>query len=103
MVVSRRGEPPWISQKAATAPPRDAVHGEGDYQAAREYRRDVERFVGSADIERAAREAAPRDEAEAAELEAAEDRKRRGNPRSEKKCERARKFDQVVHGIGVEP
>jgi hypothetical protein len=66
------------------APPREAVQGEGDYRAAREYRRDVERFVASADIERAAREAAPRDEAEAAELEAAEQQGRRGNPRSER-------------------
>jgi hypothetical protein len=66
------------------APPREAVQGEGDYRAAREYRRDVERFVASADIERAVREAAPRDEAEAAELEAAMQQGRRGNPRSER-------------------
>jgi len=69
---------------APDAPRRDAVQGEGDYQAAREYRRDVEHFVGSADIERAARAAAPRDETEAADLEAAEELGRRGNPRSEK-------------------
>jgi hypothetical protein len=50
----------------------DAVQGEGNYEAARHYRRSVERFVRNADIEQAARQAAPRDEHEAAELEAAE-------------------------------
>ena len=59
----------------------DAVQGEGDYQAAREYRRGVEEYVRTADIERAARAAAPRNEREAAELEAAEQEGRRGTPR----------------------
>lgn len=59
----------------------DAVQGEGDYQAAREYRRGVEEYVRTADIERAARAAAPRNEGEAAELEAAEQEGRRGTPR----------------------
>ena len=59
----------------------DSVQGEGDYQAAREYRRGVEEYVQSADIERAARAAAPRNEREAAELEAAEQEARRGAPR----------------------
>jgi hypothetical protein len=58
-----------------------SVQGEGDYQAAREYRRGVEEYVRTADIERAARAAAPRDEREAAELEAAEQEGRRGTPR----------------------
>lgn len=59
----------------------DSVQGEGDYQAAREYRRGVEEYVRTADIERAARAAAPRNEREAAELEAAEQEARRGSPR----------------------
>jgi hypothetical protein len=48
------------------------VQGEGDYKAARRYRDELERFVRSADIERAAREAEPRDEGEAEDLAAAE-------------------------------
>lgn len=59
----------------------DSVQGEGNYQAAREYRRGVEEYVRTADIERAARAAAPRSEREAAELEAAEQEGRRGSPR----------------------
>ena len=38
------------------------VQGEGDYEAARRYRSDVENIVRTADIERASRDAAPRDE-----------------------------------------
>jgi hypothetical protein len=60
-------------------PQGDTVQGEGDYRSAREYRRDVENFVRTADIDRAAREAAPRNEREASDLEAAEDRGRRGS------------------------
>jgi hypothetical protein len=48
------------------------VQGEGDYQAARRYRAEAERYVRSADIERAARAAEPRTEAEAQELKDAE-------------------------------
>ncbi|MBV9697151.1 MAG: hypothetical protein JO005_09520 [Gammaproteobacteria bacterium] len=56
---------------------RDEVQGEGDYESARRYDRDVKKYLENADVERAARDAEPRTEAEAEELEAAEDEGRR--------------------------
>ncbi len=50
----------------------NGVQGEGDYEAARRYQADVGSFVRSANIERAARAAAPRTEDEARELAEAE-------------------------------
>jgi hypothetical protein len=47
--------------------------GEGDYEAARRYRAGAERYARTADVEQAARAAEPRNEAEAEELEAAEE------------------------------
>jgi len=49
-----------------------SIQGEGDYRAAREYREDVKEYLEHADVEKAAREAAPRDPQEARELEEAE-------------------------------
>jgi hypothetical protein len=57
---------------AAPAKRNTRVQGEGDYDAARRYRRGVESFVATADIDRAAHEAAPRTRKEAAEMDAAE-------------------------------
>jgi hypothetical protein len=57
---------------AATGASGNGVQGEGDYRAARRFRRAEERFVQRADIERAARNAAPRSAAEAAEMAEAE-------------------------------
>lgn len=51
----------------------DGLQGEGNYAAARRYRKGVSEFVESADIEGAARAAEPRDESQAEELEAAEE------------------------------
>jgi len=48
------------------------VQGEGSYRAARRYRQSVESFVGSHDIEKAARAAAPRNRGEAREMSRAE-------------------------------
>ena len=51
------------------------VQGEGDYRAARRYRRDVREFVAENDeddIEELARDAAPRSEAEMREMLEAE-------------------------------
>lgn len=48
------------------------VQGEGDYRAARRYGRSAEKFVHTADVERAAREAAPRNRTEAEEMMKAE-------------------------------
>ena len=46
----------------------DGVQGEGDYRAARRYRSAAERFAHAADVSRAARNAAPEDEAEDREM-----------------------------------
>ena len=54
------------------------LQGEGDYEAARRYDGAVRRFVSRADVEGAARAAAPRDEREAKELAEAEAIGRRG-------------------------
>ena len=56
----------------ASASNGNGVQGEGDYQAARRYEADVGNFVRSANIERAARAAAPQNEDEARELAEAE-------------------------------
>ena len=56
----------------ADTPGLDPIQGEGDYRAAREYREDVQQFLQHADVEKAARDAAPRDRSEARELERAE-------------------------------
>ena len=50
-----------------------ALQGEGNYDAARRHRESVENFIVSGQVEAAAREAAPHDEAEARDLEAAEE------------------------------
>jgi hypothetical protein len=55
------------------------IQGEGDYESARRYRKDVERFVAENDTEELAREAAPDSEQEADEMLAAE---RKGRSRS---------------------
>jgi len=55
------------------------IQGEGDYESARRYRRDVERFVEENDIEELAREAEPDSDEEAEELLDAE---RKGRARS---------------------
>ena len=58
----------------------DGVQGEGDHRAARRYRSAGERFAHTADVSRAARNAAPRDEAEDREMADAE---ARGQARSQ--------------------
>ena len=55
------------------------IQGEGDYESARRYRKDVERFVEENDTEELAREAAPHSEQEADEILDAE---REGRSRS---------------------
>ncbi len=51
---------------------RPDVQGEGDYEAARRYRKDVEDFVDKADIDKAAHEAAPHSPDEQREMAEAE-------------------------------
>jgi hypothetical protein len=48
------------------------IQGEGDYEAARRYRKEVKDFVATADIDKAAHDAAPKSPAEQSELEEAE-------------------------------
>lgn len=58
-------------KESATASGED-VQGEGDYRAARRYGRSAETFAQTADVGRAAREAAPRNPGEAEEMREAE-------------------------------
>jgi len=58
--------------KSSDTKPGSKVQGEGDYEAARRHRQDVERFVQQNDTEELAREAQPDSNAEADELEKAE-------------------------------
>jgi hypothetical protein len=51
----------------------DSIQGEGDYRSAREYREGLREFLEHADVEKAAREAAPRTPRQARELERAEE------------------------------
>ena len=82
--VKKRGAGEGRSAGAAGGP---GVQGEGDYESARRYRKDVQKFVQTADVERAAHEAAPRDAQDAAEMEAAEEagRKRARESAAKKK------------------
>ena len=48
------------------------VMGEGDYEATRRYRKRTEEYLGSHDVEKEARRAAPRSRQEAKALAAAE-------------------------------
>ena len=48
------------------------VHGEGNYEASRQYNEATKRFVESGRVEQAARDAAPRDADEAGALKQAE-------------------------------
>jgi hypothetical protein len=49
------------------------VHGEGNYQASREYDERTKDYLQSADVDKDAHDAAPRDESEARELKKAEE------------------------------
>jgi hypothetical protein len=48
------------------------IQGEGDYEAARRYRKEVEDYMESADIDKAAHAAAPKSPDEQREMEEAE-------------------------------
>jgi hypothetical protein len=54
----------------------NGVQGKGDYRGDRRYRTAAEKFAHAADVERAARSAAPRNEAESEEMAEAEARGR---------------------------
>ncbi len=63
---------PKAPTPAGSAKGHPRVQGEGDYEAARNYRKDVEEFIDSGKVDEAMREAAPRDDAEARQMEKAE-------------------------------
>ena len=48
------------------------VHGEGNYQATRDYNERTKDYLQSADVEKDAKQAAPRNEREAREMQKAE-------------------------------
>lgn len=66
----RKPTPPAPQGSGPTAD--EGVQGEGNYEASRRYREDVGDFVRTADINKAARDAAPRSKREADEMAAAE-------------------------------
>lgn len=51
---------------------KDEIHGEGNYAATRDYNERTKKFLKTADVEKAARDAAPDSDAEALEMQAAE-------------------------------
>jgi len=59
--------------KPARGEKKTTVQGEGDYDAARRYRKSAEQFVRSNDTEDLARKASPESREEADDLERAED------------------------------
>jgi hypothetical protein len=64
-----------MSQPIKTQHPDESkVQGEGDYDASRRYRRDVENFLQKADVERLAKDAAPKSAREARDLALAQER-----------------------------
>ena len=88
------------SKAASGRKPSARVQGEGDYDATRRYLKDVEKFVHTADIERAARAAAPRNPREAAEMAAAEAAGRRGGrPPGAAKAPKPLRFMRDVESI----
>jgi len=51
---------------------KDNVHGEGNYDATRQYNEATKKFIEAGKVDKAARDAAPRNDQEAAEMKQAE-------------------------------
>jgi len=51
---------------------KDNVHGEGNYEASRQYNEATKKFIESGKVEQAARDAAPKNAGEASEMKQAE-------------------------------
>ncbi len=64
---------PLPPSSSTTVPDDPALQGEGNYTAARRHRASVKKFIDAGQVEPAAREAAPDGEAQARELQQAED------------------------------
>ena len=61
-----------IRERESAMGTKDNVHGEGNYEATRQYNEATKKFIESGKVEQAARDAAPRDRGEAAEMKQAE-------------------------------
>jgi hypothetical protein len=72
---SAKGAKPAV-EDTAHGEGQQPIQGEGDYQAARRFRKESEEFVAKADVEGLARKAAPSSAKEARDLELAEERGR---------------------------
>jgi hypothetical protein len=70
--IQKQPVEPDLPQDGDDAIDKDALQGEGNYDAARRHRKSVEDFVESGEVERSARDAAPRSAEEAKELRDAE-------------------------------
>lgn len=68
----KQGSPDPSEPSTATAARDDGLQGEGNYAASERYRDELEEFVKTADIDKAAHEAAPRNQNEAKEMADAE-------------------------------
>lgn len=71
----------------------DTVHGEGNYQATRDYNAGLRKHIETHDVEREARDAAPRSADEAREMSQAE---REGASRAGKRVEPDESPDDLV-------
>ncbi|MEP6942831.1 MAG: hypothetical protein ABI981_07840 [Betaproteobacteria bacterium] len=61
-----------MGTKSTDSTGKDNVHGEGNYAATRDYNERTRKFLKTADVDKAAHDAAPRSDAEAKEMQAAE-------------------------------
>ena len=68
----KKSEPRSSGQQQQAASGEGRQYGEGNYKATREYNAGVKRHMQGHDVEREARDAAPRNEAEQREMDQAE-------------------------------
>jgi hypothetical protein len=68
--MSQKKQEPQGKSPASESP---AIQGEGDYQAAHRYRKEVDEFLAHADVDKLARSAEPKSAKEARELALAAD------------------------------
>lgn len=81
-------------QAGSTGKGHPRVPGEGDHEAARHYRKDVEKFIEAGKVDEAMREAAPRNDDEARRMEKAG---KAGKARSKGEDPALRKGDRTKH------
>ena len=84
---SKLAKPQPNPSNVANAPgasPTDQEHGEGSYRGTRDYQEGVKSYLRTADVEKDARDAAPADDAEASDIEAAEETGRNGGTKKKR-------------------